>query len=230
MAIVNVHFPFSPGRGDTSPGAVPSSAPACHLPAATDLSVFGGRRLLCLIDEDNLRVSIRDHERHLSYQILHQRLQRETRSLAAWAIFTRPADDHRRRCYLQMRGWRVIDIPREIVTTSQGPVKKANADMDLCFAAGYLLQQDHYDAVLIGSGDGDLCIALARGIRRIRPECAIVTLSVPGSTSRRLTSGSPLFDATLLIGHDLTRPMHRQCTGNGSTVFSPFYRSPGAYA
>jgi hypothetical protein len=76
--------------------------------------------------------------------------------------------------------------------------------MDLCFECGRLVGAGQYDAVLVGSGDGDLCVALARGIRRIAPGCRTVTLSVRESTSRRLLTRPDLFDGNILIGGDLT--------------------------
>lgn len=175
------------------------------LPTWTDFGRLAGRRVLCVVDEDNLRVSIQAHHCRLSYRRLHQRLTDTCQSVATWAVLTSPANCDRRYRYLQRRGWRVIDIPQEIVATVNGPVKKANADMDLCFAAGSLLRRGQYQAVLVGSGDGDLAVAIARGVKRIRPRCAVFTLAVPGSASQRLRNQPDLFSGALQIGRDLTR-------------------------
>jgi hypothetical protein len=82
----------------------------------------------------------------------------------------------------------------------------ANADMDICFEAGRAALNWGGDAVVIGSGDGDLSTAIARGLKRAVPGKKVFTLSVPGCSSRRLLDRKDLFDGSLQIGLDLTRP------------------------
>jgi len=178
------------------------------LPSHTDFSSLRSTRLLAILDDDNLVASLRDHGVYLSHRKLHCRLVAEAQTISAWAIFRSLRGDDRRKDHLLRSHWRVLAVPREMVMTVHGLCTKANADMDLCFAAGYLLRGGAFDTVLIGSGDGDLCVSIARGIRRMPTMRGVYTLSVPGSTSSRITSasGSELFAGNFLVGRDLTEP------------------------
>jgi hypothetical protein len=191
------------------PALRPAKASATSpLPADTDLSALAGKRVLCLLDEDNLRISIKSHALRLAFDLLRRKLSATARSVSAWVVLTAELGDTRRQAYLVPRGWQVVSVPREIVMTITGPRMKANADMDICFLAGSLVLKGQFDAMLIGSGDGDLGVAIARGIRRLQAVPDIYTLSVPGSTSHRIRpSNNPtLFAANILIGRDITRP------------------------
>src|SRR5208282_4304138 len=77
---------------------------------------------------------------------------------------------------------------------------------DICFEAGRAAFNWGGDAIVIGSGDGDLSAAIARGLKRAVPGKKVFTLSVPGCSSRRLLDRKDLFDGRLQIGLDLTRP------------------------
>lgn len=215
MALALLHFPtngtaahrFSlPSPFPATPGGTrgyPQDSRA--LPATTDFTVFTGMNVLCLVDEDNLRISLQRHGVRLSYRTLLARLTSQARRVAAWAVLTAAAGDSRREAYLAQRGWDVLTIPQEVVMTVDGPCKKANADLDLCFTAGALARAKRCEAVLLGTGDGDLAIAIARGIKRLHAGRAVYTLSVPGSTSHRLRNAPDLFAGNLLIGEDITR-------------------------
>jgi len=101
---------------------------SAELPPTTDLSSLTGRRLLVLVDEDNLRISMRHHCRPLSYRRLLGRLRGRAENIFPLAVLTAPQGDQRREAYLKTRGWRVLAIPRETVVTCTGPQIKANAD------------------------------------------------------------------------------------------------------
>jgi hypothetical protein len=179
-----------------------------RLPTRTDFSALTGKTVLVLADEDNLRIgTTTDHRLRLSFDLLLRKLASAARRVSPWAVITACAGDPRRETYLLRRGWRVLKIPRETVMTVDGPRTKSNADMDICFLAGNLIANDRFDATIIASGDGDLCIAIGRGIRRVQPAQKILTASVPGSTSHRiLAANNPLFDGNILLGRDVMRP------------------------
>ncbi|PWU14394.1 MAG: hypothetical protein C5B50_17605 [Verrucomicrobia bacterium] len=176
------------------------------LPAATDFSVITGLRVLVLVDEDNLRISMQRHRRKLSYRRLLDRVRSVAGEVVPLAVLTAPPNSTQRERYLQTRGWSTLTVPQETIRTKAGTRKLANADMDICFEAGRAALQWSGDAILIGSGDGDLSIAIARGVKRAHPTKKVYTLSVPGCASRRLRDRRDLFDASLNIGLDLTRP------------------------
>ncbi len=200
-----------PPRTILAPHSVESS-PTSPLPAHTDFSGLASRRVLCLLDEDNLRISIGAHALRLSFDLLLRKLSATARGVLPWAVVTARVGDDRRQKYLVQRGWHVVTVPRETVLTVKGPRIKANGDMDLCYLAGSLALK-RFEAVLLGSGDGDLCVAIARGIRRLKAAQEIFTLSVPGSTSHRiLVANNPsLFDGNVMVGRDVLRPLTGAC-------------------
>ncbi len=191
-------FPISRPAGASS---------SSRLPAQTDFSALTGKRVLIVADEANLRISVEEHGRRLSFELLHRKLSAAARSLSPWAVISASEGDTNRAAYLLQHHWQVISIPRETVMTVDGPRMKANADMDICFLAGNLIVNDFFHAIVVASGDGDLCIAIARGIRRVQPGQEIFTASVPGSTSHRiLAANNSLFDGNVLLGRDVMRP------------------------
>jgi hypothetical protein len=179
------------------------------------LSALKGRRVLTVLDEDNLRISMQHHHQPLSYRRLLARLHGETTRVFPLAVLTAPEGDQRREAYLKSRGWNVLAIPRETVLTTTGPQLKANADFDLAFELGHLVNTGQFDAVLLGTGDGDLAVAIGRGIRRRCPQLHLFTLSVAGSASGRLRSRSDLFDGNIVVGRDISRDLRSpQCHHN----------------
>jgi uncharacterized LabA/DUF88 family protein len=169
------------------------------------LSALKGQRVLTIVDEDNIRISMKHHRQPLSYRRLLARLHSETTRVFPLAVLTAPEGDQRREAYLKSRGWNVVTIPRETVLTTAGLQLKANADFDLAFELGHLVTTGQFDTVLLGTGDGDLAVAIGRGIRRRCPELRLITLSVAGSASARLRSRSDLFDGNIVVGRDLGR-------------------------
>jgi hypothetical protein len=166
--------------------------------------------VLTVVDEDNLRISMQHHRQPLSYRRLLARLHTETTRVFPLAVLTATEGDQRREAYLKSRGWNVLAIPRETVFTPAGLQLKANADFDLAFELGHLVNTGQFDAVLLGTGDGDLAVAIGRGIRRRCPHLHLFTLSVAGSASARLRSRSDLFEGNIVVGRDLSRNLDLQ--------------------
>lgn len=185
--------------------ATPSPSPPAPLPARTDFSYLCGRRVLAVIDDDNLAIGLADRGRRLRYGLLLARLRRAAEAVTGCVVLTCAAGDDTPRRRLEDLGWRAVAVPREVVHTHRGAELKANADMDLCLECGRLVEGGLFDAVVVGSGDGDLCVAVARGVRRVAPWCRTVTLSVGDSSSARLFTRGDLFAANILVGHDLIR-------------------------
>jgi hypothetical protein len=178
------------------------------VPPSTDFSALQGTRLLVVMDDDNLRLSSQNRELRFSYRKMLVRLNTISNVVLPLAVVVAEAGDTRRQACLQDRGWRVLTIPRETVVTHRGPLVKANADFDLVFEVGRLVSAGHFDAVLLGTGDGDLAVSVGRGLRRSRPDLRLFTLSVAGSASARLGSRPDLFDGHFLTGRDLSRDWH----------------------
>lgn len=173
-----------------------------ELSAYTDLSFVRGKRVLCIFDDDNLRIGMAELGLHLSYTELLRRLAQDARGVTPRVVLTAPPGDRRREALLRTAGWQPLWIPHEIVQTWKGSVKKANADLDIAFEAASIARIEEPDVALIGTGDGDLATAIARGFRRVGI-AEVSTLSVPRSSSSRLHDPE-LFANNALIGMDLT--------------------------
>jgi hypothetical protein len=190
----------------SAPSVSASSRLAILLPT-TPLGVVHGERLLCLADDDNLRISLADRRLRFSYGGLLEALEWQDQHVAACAILTARHRDARREGYLRRRGWEVVRVTQEYVLGSQGVVLKANADFDLAFTAGLLVERVRPDCLLLCGGDGDLNVAIARGVRRLDRSVPVHCLAVPWSASRRFLEPR-LFASRILIGEDLV--IHRQ--------------------
>src|ERR1051326_367775 len=166
----NASAPYSRLTFALSVRACSRSRPAACLPPTTDLAPLKGRRVLIVVDEDNLRISMQQHRQPLSFGRLLNRLQDETLHVFPLAVLTAAEGDPRRATYLEKKGWHVLVVPRETVYTTAGRQLKANADFDLAFELGRLVNTLHFDTVLLGTGDGDLAVAIGRGIRRTCPD------------------------------------------------------------
>jgi hypothetical protein len=161
-------------------------------------------------DDDNVRISTQRHGRRFSYQALLERVAKESRVVAALAVVTAAPGDQGRQHYLETRGWRTLVLPREMCVGVNGPRLRSNADMDLCLEVGCWLAAAAFDVLAVVSGDGDLCVSIARAAARHRPDVRVVTLAIPGSASQQLRTRRDLFHAHVPLGRDLTRPFDRE--------------------
>ncbi|MBL8213841.1 MAG: NYN domain-containing protein [Bryobacterales bacterium] len=171
----------------------------------TPLRGLRGAKVLCIADDDNLRISAKECGAELRYDWLLQRIARESRGVEAWAVTTVGASDARRVLSLKSAGWKVHAMQRHVVQTVSGPTLKANADHEMCCLAGLRLAAEPYDAVVIGTGDGDLALAVANAARMAQPHCRIYTLAVIGCCSHRLLArNNPEIAANIFLGKDVT--------------------------
>jgi len=184
--------------------------PSEHLPAATDLSSLQGARVALVADDENVRIGALRQRRRFSYGLLLERVTKEANPVAAIAVITASPGDDARQNYLKTRGWQALVLPREQHAGANGPRLYTNVDTDLGTETGYLLGTASIDVLLICSGDGDLCLSIARAAARHRPNVRVVTLAVPGSASHQLWKRRDLFAAHITLGRDLTRPLNRQ--------------------
>jgi hypothetical protein len=176
----------------------------------TDLSQLRGARVAIVADDDNIRISTRRQARRFSYGTLLERVAKESRVAVALAVVTATPGDQARQHYLETRGWRTLVLPRELCAGINGLRLRSNADMDLCLEVGCWLAAMSFDVLALVSGDGDLCVSVARAAARHRPDVRTVTLAVPGSASHQLWTRRDLFAAHIPVGRDLTRPLNRQ--------------------
>ncbi|MGA2863606.1 MAG: NYN domain-containing protein [Verrucomicrobiota bacterium] len=180
------------------------------LPTITDLAPLRGARVALVADDDNIRISTQRHRRRFSYRTLLERMGKEARVVAALAVVTAVPGDQGRQHYLETRGWRTLVLPREMCAGVNGLRLRSNADLDLCLEVGCWLAAVSFDVLAVVSGDGDLCVSIARAAARHRPDVRVVTLAIPSSASQQLRTRRDLFHAHVALGRDLTRPFDRE--------------------
>jgi hypothetical protein len=185
----------------------PRLRPLPTLPRETKLT-FSTGRVLAILDDDNVRISLRKLGFALSYRTLRARLSESAPEVDAWVALSDNDGAVARGRYLEQRDWKVVQVPRQTVLHRGVPTVKANVDHELAFLAGRLSAKDSFDIVLLGTGDGDLAVAVARCLREYTT-ASIVTLSVPGCSSHRLTD-PVLFSERLFVGRDLVVPVRRR--------------------
>lgn len=177
-------------------------------PVTGPLHHLAGRRILVLADDENLRISARDLGRRLSYRALGEVLRHSAPGVYLHAVFSSLPGDRTRADGLRRRGWTPHVREARMVPSWHGPRLSANADFYIAFLAGRLAARLPCDALVIGSGDGELVEEIASAVRRGRRARPVFTLSLPGSTSRRLDARtSSLIEANLEIGLDCLRPL-----------------------
>lgn len=168
-------------------------------PYTGPLDLMLGKRIVVIADEQNLRLGARD----LGYRVMWHRL-RETLACAApacefHAVAAAPVNGCRRLREIANDGWRIW--PKTVRYTHRGI--EANADHLVAFCAGSVASAIDVEWFLIATGDGALGEDVAEAILYRRSACEIATLSLPGSTARRLKARrSRVIAANITIGED----------------------------
>jgi hypothetical protein len=180
----------------------------------TDLSSLRGASVVVIADDENLRIGALKQRHRFSYRFLLESVSTVAKTVTALAVITAPPEDNGRMHYLEARGWEAVVLPRESRLSANGPQMKTNVDVDLAIEVGFRLATTRFDVLLVASGDGDLCVSIARAVGRHRPSVRVVTLAVPGSASRELSVRKELFDGHIAAGSDLMRPIRQEQTLN----------------
>ena len=184
------------------------AAPSFTLEDATDLSALKDRRVLVLLDEQNLSIGAERFGYDLRYDLLAERIQSVAHTselhlfTAAKQTRVQLARQFQRLGYLvHVKDIRHIRLPNGRLRTD------SNVDNLFSFWAG-LLAPEAADTILLGSGDYGLAGELAAAIRQRRESLTVMTLSLPGSTAQDLDARlNPSIAANLEIGLDLLRPV-----------------------
>lgn len=190
----------SPQTNQPTPNAV--------LKSRTDLSILRGKSIQVFMDEQNLSIGARK----LRYRLDYVRLTSLLRSCARIAdlhIFiasTRKSLNMSR--LLKPLGHAVHVKNIRTIPLRDGQFRTdSNIDNLFAFWVGACAAAPAHEVIVLGSGDyglsGELAAALlARGVRT-----KVVTLSLPGSTSRDLDARrNPNIRANIQIGLDVLRP------------------------
>ena len=175
-------------------------------PTTGPLHLLRGRRLLVLVDDENLRYSARDHDLKLSYTTLARTLQRISRDCSLHTFFSRSGSDKRRSKYFALAGWTVHTNNIESIHAARGTKHPANCDNFLLFTSGILASRSQAEVIVIASGDGDLGCDLAAAVHQLPKKRTVVTMSIAGSTSQRLNAAhNPHIAANIELGMDMMR-------------------------
>lgn len=201
------------------PRAQPQWANA--LAPATDLSALRGRRLIALIDCENVARD-RDHGLWMNFKCLARALCAQTRATQLHAFFTEEAGGNRWARYFRERGYICHPHPVEVV---HGRLR-ANSDPDLLYHAGRLLPGCGADTLLIASGDGDLVSDIARLARQSRRSITTVAMGLPGKTSSRLHKGRQHVDHCIMVGKDLLQQASPGTSASTASCTTPARTTP----
>ena len=128
-------------------------------------------RLIALADVDNIAISF---SKSCGYPINPEALRNflgdhHKRLTATAVLTTKPGLTHTTREWTR-GGWNVVPVFRERVRTIRGEEHLANADLDLAFEAGAMVQgEPDAGGLVLLTGDGTLACSIARDVRRRNP-------------------------------------------------------------
>ena len=184
------------------PVRAPARAGAAAGHATTDLSVLRWRRLIALVDCENLaHEPVRDL--WMDFRALARALNANARSAQLHAFYTEEVGRNTWGGYFHERGYACHAHPVEYV---HGRLR-ANSDSDLLFHAVRLLPGCGADTLLVASGDGDLICDIARLARQCDRGITTVALGLPGKVSSRLQRSRHHVDHCVIANEDL---LHRR--------------------
>lgn len=169
------------------------------------LDSLSGRDVLVVADVQNLNASAGRLGFRVRWDELARRLRQAAARLRLHAFLSATPGNGYRAAEFDNAGWTPHVKVDRVVQSVQGPERASNADMLIAFGAGVLASRCTSD-VLICSGDGALAEDVAEALRAlpaVRGTRRVMTLSVAGSTARRIDCRvSPFIDANLELGLD----------------------------
>lgn len=187
----------------------PTCRSSFEIPVETGpLDSLAGKSVLVLADLENWTAASRQLGCELSLERVGDRLRSVAKECHLFAFTSVDPDFQREpRGCVESKSWRVIGLEEGNGAADEGRPARFNSDSLMLFYAGSLLDRIQCDAVVIGSGDGDLVCTLARLVARSTPCRLNATLSLAGSTSSRVNpSRNRHLTASAIIGLDCLQP------------------------
>jgi hypothetical protein len=181
------------------------------LEKTTDLAKIRERKVVFLLDEQNLSITARKLGYTVKYGQLARHIRENTKK-AELRIFiaadrSNQADARR----LKRLGYKVhVKTIRHKHLPNGDQRRDCNVDNIFAFWAGYCTQRNGHDVFVLGSGDYGLSGELSQTMRSLlgKRTAEIMTLSLPGSTAQDLdASRNKSISANLEIGLDLLSPL-----------------------
>lgn len=181
------------------------------LEKTTQLSAISKRKVLVLIDEQNLTRGVLDHNFMLQYDLLAEQIRSIASSAKLHIFIAAKANDGKRRKHFARTGY-IVHIKTIRRKCSDNQLQwDHNVDNLFAFWAGLIARRNRYDTLILASGDYGLSGEISEAICQLRGpgnKLQIMSLSVTGSTSSGLeTRWNPYIANNLKIGLDLLRPL-----------------------
>ena len=105
--------------------------------------------------------------------------------------------------HFEERGWTTHPRDIETVQTFKGEKTLSNSDNMILLYTGFLLRTTSAQVVVVASGDGSMTCDIAKFIMSLPRPREVVTLSLVGSTSRRLDANqNPDIKENIELGMD----------------------------
>lgn len=162
---------------------------------------------LWIFDDENLRLSARDHDLAVSYQALVKWAQGHVNRSWFHAIYSAEPGSSLAVSRAEYFRQRSITPHIQPIEKDHGHRPQTNADNFVLFMAGLLVSRSPASVVILGTGDGDLGHDLCRFIQVLPKARTLVTLSIANSTSQRLNAEiNDYVDGNIELGMDCFRP------------------------
>jgi hypothetical protein len=148
----------------------------------------------------------RDLGFRLSWRRLGAILDAASLQMQKHVIYASRAPNARWAAYFARRDWIPHQRIARFVHTQSGLERRANTDHHIALISGAMLIRSTAPVIVIASGDGDLVEDIVEASRMASLTRRFVTLSLAGSTNRRLNAAvSSFISANIEIGRDSLR-------------------------
>jgi len=105
--------------------------------------------------------------------------------------------------------WMPHVLHRDTFVRNRVVVRRCNSDNLILFKIGELIAKGNYNLLIIGTGDGNLGVDIARFVDQASEgKIDMVTIGFPGTMSGQLRAGRNMISRDFLIGSDMLVPFN----------------------
>ena len=180
------------------------------LEESTKLSDIQNKRVLVLLDEQNLSIAAKKLGFRLRYDLLSEKLKKTAKRVKLHIFIASESLDAKYKKRFKTIGYKThVKIIRVLPIAGGRFRSDSNIDNLFAFWAGIFCKRNSYDVLIMASGDFGLSGELSRAFRQQKTgkPVQIMTLSLPGSTAQDLDARiNPDITANLEIGLDVLQP------------------------
>lgn len=177
------------------------------LEKSTKLSHIRNKRILALVDEQNLSISAKKLGFRFQYDLLSEKLKKTAKRARLHIFIASESLGAPNKKRFETIGYTThVKIIRDLPLAGGRFLSDSNIDNLFAFWAGIFCKRNSYDVLIMASGDFGLSGELARAIRlqETKKRIQVMTLSLPGSTAQDLDARiNPDITANLEIGLDV---------------------------